>query len=229
MNKTVRERRSRTRWLAVLAILTLPLVSFDGHAVQLGSAAYAGGDGGGGNANDTAPKTNQAKPDKTPAFVPNTDDLRATKGPQTRMHDKLEGYAKKDGLAGLATSLDRLKKFRKAHERLVERAKTTKQKTEANNILSQLQRYRKQNKNKALKANANRILKALVALDAHDRVVAAEKAFYKAKLTTKGIGDDIEAQVDYEDAVKDYNDALKNVPAVPRNQFERFEKTLKVD
>ena len=218
--------------LACAAVVTVGLgvVSIERQGLSFGTAAHAGGDGSSATKKPaTSPPKKSAKTKKTPAYVPDTDALRARKGPQAKMHDRLEGYAKEDGLAGLATSLDRLKKFRRAFERLVKRAKTAQQKKEANNILTQLQRYRKQSKNKALRANANRILKSLSALEAHDRVVAAEKAFYKAKLTTKSIGDDIEAQVDYEDAVKDYNRALKDVPAVPRNQFERFEKTLNLD
>ncbi|QGX98132.1 hypothetical protein EI983_07505 [Roseovarius faecimaris] len=194
----------------------------------IGKVVYAGGDGG--NNSSTKPSGSgkkAAKKDKKPvAYVPDTDDLRASKGPQARMHDRLEDLARKDGLQGLGTNLKRLKKFRKALDRLIKTAKTREEKRKAAEILTQLKRYRDQSKNKPLSKNAERILSSLGALDALDKVETAESAFYKAKLTTKGTGDDIETNETYKDAVKDYKDALKKVPKTPRSQFPRFESTL---
>ncbi len=213
--------------LVVVLGMGLSVLSVGDDGLRFSAAVQAGG--GGSDKNDgVGTKAPKSKPAKKKAYVPDTDNLRATKGPQANIHDRLEDYAQDDSLAGLATSLPRLKKFKKSLDRLVNRAKTQQQKIDANNIYTQLQRYKGQKKNKALRTNATRILTALAALAELDRVIAAEKAFYKAKVTTKGIGDDIEAQVDYEDAVKDYNRALKKVPDVPRNQFEKFPKTLKV-
>ena len=217
--------------LAAIVTVGLSVLSYGDPGLGAGGMAYAGGDGGSKD-DSTAPKS---KPDKKKpakkklAHVPDTDDLRAPKGPQARMHDRLESYARKDGLKGLGTSLKRLKKFRKALDKLIRNARTREEKRKAGEILTQLRRYRNQGKNPVLKENANRILKSLVALDALAVTEAAESAFYEAKLTTKGIGDDLETHEDYKDAVREYEAALKDVPKVPRTQFPRFERTLLKD
>ena len=214
-------------FVAVFLVASFPIIA---PIATQGTMALAGGGGGDQAAPEKKAGSKKKKPKKKLDYVPDTLSLRSAKyKPQQRMRDKLEDYGQADSLAGLATSLDRIKKFRRDLDKLFSNASTQQRKIDANNILTMLQRYKNQKKNKVLRANADRILKALAALRAHARVVVAEKAFYKAKHLTKDIGDDIEARIEYEDAVKDYNSALKKVPAVPRNQFERFPSTLKIN
>ncbi|UXX83423.1 hypothetical protein [Roseovarius pelagicus] len=195
-----------------------------------GSAVYASGGGDGPNLFNKKPKkkafkkqpqkpANKKKPKKAAKkepqgpFIPNTDSLRASRnGPAQQAHDKLHKYAKEDNLKGLATSAKRMKAFKSMVDGLVDRAKTAEQKIDANNVYTQLQRYRgAHKKNAALGYYANGILRGLAAMSAYERYMDADG---KAAVAERfgDVGKKVDARIALEDARKDYSDARNRVP-----------------
>lgn len=199
--------------IAIIACFaTTGLIAPAGLGQWTGSIAIAGeggGEGGGfANGGQQRKKANKAKAPKKAAkkadTVPNTDAIRAPKGNVRRIQDRLEDHARKDNLRGLATSRKRMAAFKRDLDKTFRAAKSTKQQMEANRIYTQLQRYKSQKTNKALRVYADAVLDGLAVLKALDEVKARQAAHKKAQ-KTKGVGDDIETKVDLDDAVEDYN------------------------
>jgi len=190
--------------------------------MSVSTEVFARGGGGGGEASDTAAKKETGgtapKPVKKKAFVPDTEGLWSTQRSVRKVNTKLHKYATDDSLQGLATSFERLSKFRRNLDRLFSAAKTTKQQTDVNNIYTQLQRYGSQKKNKTLRSNARSILASLAAISELNRAKKKKKEFDKARKTKDPV-DDIDARIEYEDACEEYKRALRKVPKNRRGMF----------
>ncbi|WP_272006286.1 hypothetical protein [Roseovarius sp. ZX-A-9] len=203
----------------------------------IGSAAQAGGGGADIGYKPSKKGSKKATKKKRPAkpvlkknpkkkaaakkpegpFVPDTSALRAKRnGPAQRAQDKLEDYAREDNLKGLATSGKRMRAFKSNVDGLVDRARTSQEKVDANNVLVQLQRYKGARKqNPALAYYAHGILRGLAAMTAYERYLDADG---KAAVAER-FGDfnqKTDARLALEDARKAYAEARQRVPKALR-------------
>lgn len=193
--------------------------------LSFANTAQAGG-GGGGNESEKSLPTGVVEigkePDKQVNKVPNTRDLRATSGKAFRAHVQMEKLAIHDNLKSLAEDYRSLKALARHWKRINDAAKTQTQKTDAQNLRVQLQRYKSKKANKELRKNATIVLDALDAMPAEQRLKAAEKEYAKAQ-RTKDQADDLTAKDNYDKAYKPYAERVKKLPKALRAQFPRYE------
>lgn len=179
------------------------------------SQAFAGGGGGGEQGLGSGKSDKGKKKSIASQVVPDTTALRAPRsGPVQREQDALARAAKRDALRELATRPKKLRAFVHRVDKLIDGAKTQREKVEANNILVQLNRYKRAGrKHQNLAFYANGILLGRGAIRAFDRMKRAEAALAAAKKT----GDDVKvfkAEQNLKEDTRRYRRAYRRVPDV---------------
>ncbi|WP_322867853.1 hypothetical protein U5922_017550 [Aquicoccus sp. G2-2] len=139
-----------------------------------------------------------------------------------KIQRKLQGYAKKDDLKGLATSRARLEKFVHQIERLSKKARG-KRSVELNRILLQLKRYETQKRDKRLARYAGGILRAFPAFGGEARA-KTKLAAYNDAVKTKNPVKTVLKAAEYSDARGDYHRAVKALPPDMRKLFKPMPK-----
>lgn len=126
------------------------------------------------------------------------------------VQSKLAGYARKDKLKGLATTLKRLENFEKQLDAMG-RTYTGWRSVEFNLIYLQLRCYANQKQDKALRKWARGILQALAVIKERDHALSKQEKWRKAKAEKNPVKT-VLAEAEYSDARGDYHRAAKKLP-----------------